>query len=28
MPHAVCGDEVRDLSACLRGVLAEKGEAR
>ena len=28
MPHAVCGDEVRDLSAWLRGVLGEKGEAR
>jgi phospholipase/carboxylesterase len=28
MAHSVCGDEVRDLSAWLRGVLGEKGEAR
>jgi len=28
MPHSVCGDEVDDLSAWLRGVLGEKGEAR
>jgi len=28
IPHAVCGDEVDHLSAWLRGVLGEKGEAR
>jgi phospholipase/carboxylesterase len=28
MPHAVCDDEVDHLSAWLRGVLGEKGEAR
>jgi phospholipase/carboxylesterase len=28
MEHAVCGDEVDHLSAWLRGVLEEKGEAR
>ena len=28
MPHSVCGDEVDDLSAWLRQVLDEKGEAR
>ena len=28
MVHSVCGDEVGDLSAWLRGILGEKGEAR
>ncbi|PYO20636.1 MAG: carboxylesterase [Candidatus Rokuibacteriota bacterium] len=28
MGHSVCGDEIRDLSAWLRGVLGEKGETR
>ena len=28
MGHSVCGDEVGDLSAWLRGILGEKGEAR
>jgi phospholipase/carboxylesterase len=28
MPHSVCGDEIDDISAWLRGVLGEKGETR